>query len=89
MERKAKHEERCDKPVIVTSNDLFASSAAGGRAASGKQPFWRWLFMAEMKRTKTLIHSTHLHSIMQPLSQHHPKVKDKALLFAPATLNMS
>lgn len=88
MGRNECRDERCDTLVTVMSNDPFASSAAGGRAASGKQPFWRWLFMAGMKRKKTLIHSTHLQSIMQPLSQLHPKVKDKAVLFAPAKLNM-
>lgn len=61
------------------------ASSVFGEAAILKVAFHGW----DERGNKTLIHSAHLHSIMQILSQHHPKVKDKELSFTPITVNVS
>lgn len=59
------------------------------RADLGKQPFWRWLFMAEMKgRTKRWF-TWHICTVSCKFFQHHPKVRDKELSFTPITLIVS
>lgn len=44
-----------------------------GEAAILKVAFYGW----DERKNKTLIHSAHLHGIMQIVSHHHPKVRDK------------